>query len=62
MKCKLCPDPAIIYIVWGLYGEPGKTTVMNSANMCSKCSDELWDKCKPAVDANLMAWASGKPQ
>lgn len=59
MKCECCGEEACGNFTWGLYDYtiPGtkekikRTEPMYNANLCKKCSDDLWNKIRGAVNA-----------
>lgn len=40
---------------WGLFD---RTEPINKAILCEKCSGELYDKCRGAINSLLMFWAN----
>ncbi len=55
IHCELCNGSvaATGIFTWGLFE---RTDPMNTAHLCSKHSDDLYDKCRGAINTNLMYW------
>ena len=57
-RCDTCSNIATVNCTWGLYelrGEP-RTEPMQNADLCGQCSDDLWQRCKSAVNSGIMHW------
>ena len=59
MKCVLCNKPVTVKCIWGLFDYHTKDD-MNEADLCNDCSNQLYDKCRGAINSLLMYWKNIK--
>lgn len=50
-KCTFCPSEAVRHYVWGFYDSSPQPKF--EADLCESCSDQLWKKVGPQVNAGL---------
>lgn len=44
-----------MHCTWGLFE---RTNPMNEADLCSECAEELYGKCRGAINCLLMYWTN----